>query len=101
MTSFNRAFAEGVAALASGAGWVVAADPNPVSGQGALDVCGTAGIRAPRHGAGHAAVVVDQQWALTNHGDQARARHDSFGCLRCAGEGLQAGKTLDAPTRPV
>jgi hypothetical protein len=62
-----------------------------VSSEGALDVAGAAGVGAIGDLARHAAVAVDQQRALTDHGDQAPAWDDSF-----KERGVQIVRTLDA-----
>jgi hypothetical protein len=74
-----------MAAVAPVAGSVTG-DPNAVSDHGALDLDRAAGLGAARDGARHAAVVVDQQRAVTNHGVQARA---STTLLRRQGPGLE------------
>jgi hypothetical protein len=86
-------YRERAAPCASGARRVVAADTKAVSSQGALDVLRAAGVCAIWDLARHGAVTVDQQRALTNHGDQARAWDDSL-----AG-GAQMVKNAGRPQR--
>src|SRR5580704_2300077 len=66
------------ATAAPGAAGVVTADPYPVAHEGTLDIGRAPSFGAPRHIAGHGAVAVDQQRALTDHGTPGLTREDSF-----------------------